>query len=126
MGSMSDNQVEGWSGFRIDQVSDKSNLSTPSFPNVITVLVGTNDALQGYKSGGMAQRMGDLLDKLFLAVPQTTVILSTLPPNGKKKANIIAEQYNAQLFGVVATRFAAGKKVFLVDCSSTVSFHSIH
>jgi hypothetical protein len=39
-GTMENNQVEGWIGFRIDQVAQKAELSLPQMPNVVLVNAG--------------------------------------------------------------------------------------
>jgi hypothetical protein len=47
-GSMGDNQVEGWPGFKIHEVAAKAELSLPEKPNVVTILCGSNDVFQNY------------------------------------------------------------------------------
>lgn len=48
LGDMDDNRVEAWSGYRIDQVAKKAELSLSKLPNVVAILAGTNDAGQGF------------------------------------------------------------------------------
>jgi hypothetical protein len=48
LGTMDDNQVEGWPGYRIEQVAEKAELSLPELPNVVAILAGTNDAWQDF------------------------------------------------------------------------------
>lgn len=48
VGTMDDNQVEAWPGYRIEQVAQKAELSLPGLPNVVAILAGTNDAGQGF------------------------------------------------------------------------------
>ena len=59
-----------------------------------------------------------MVDRIFEAVPDVAVIVSTLLPNANPttQANILI--YNKNLVGVVAQRAAAGKKIALVDLSS--------
>jgi hypothetical protein len=40
-GNMSNNQVEGWKGYRIEQVAKKAELSLPKMPNLVLVFVGS-------------------------------------------------------------------------------------
>jgi len=63
-------------------------------------------------------RMAQMVDRIFEAVPDVAVIVSTLLPNANPatQANILI--YNKNLVGVVAQRAAAGKKIALVDLSS--------
>jgi acyl-CoA thioesterase-1 len=73
----------------------------------------------------MANRMAVLLDRIFTVVPDTTIILSTLPPTAVPEQDAIVQQYNANLLGLVSARAAAGKRIFLVDCHSPVSVISL-
>lgn len=122
VGSMGDNQNEGWAGYRIDQVALKADLSLPTLPNVVCILAGGNDVYQRFNTNEMSKRMGDLIDKILNAVPGTTVIVSTLMRNWDARNDAIMVVYNANLTQVVASRASAGKKVFLVNNNSTVSF----
>jgi hypothetical protein len=48
LGTMDDNKVEAWPGYRIEQVAKKADLSLSKLPNVVAILAGTNDAGQGF------------------------------------------------------------------------------
>lgn len=48
LGTMGDNKVEAWPGYRIEQVAKKAELSLSKLPNVVAILAGTNDAGQGF------------------------------------------------------------------------------
>jgi lysophospholipase L1-like esterase len=119
-GTMGDNQVEGWGGYRIDQVSDMANLSLPYLPNLVLINAGSNDVYQNHITG-MADRMGQLIDKVLNWVPGTTVIVGTLMPNDAADNDATMKAYNANLIPVVKSRHDAGEKVFLVNCDSSVS-----
>jgi len=43
-GTMADNQVEGWEGFRIAEVGLKAELSLPQLPNVVCIHVGSESS----------------------------------------------------------------------------------
>lgn len=43
VGSMMDNNVEGWSGYMIDAVAEKAKLDYYAQPNIVLIHVGTND-----------------------------------------------------------------------------------
>lgn len=40
-GTMYNNEVEGWSGYRIAEVAEKAELSLPSLPNLVLIHVGS-------------------------------------------------------------------------------------
>jgi hypothetical protein len=123
IGSMGDNQVEGWGGYRIDQITLKADLSLPTLPNVVCILCGSNDVYQNHVDG-MTDRMAAMVDKILVKSPGVTIILSTLPPNdnsGSPTWDSTMKSFNANLTTLVSTRSANGSKIFLVDCHSTVS-----
>lgn len=124
VGSMGDNQVEGWPGYRLDEISNKADLSLPMMPNVVCIYAGANDVYQNYKLDAFAQRMADLIDKILSKVPETTIIVSTLMHNDQAGYDAIMVPFNANLVDIVGSRSRAGKKVFLVNSNTTVSISS--
>ena len=117
-GLMSDNECEGWPNYVITQVAAKAELSIPSQPNLILLHVGTNDAVYNVDIQNAAARLGTLIDRLFAAIPDVTVVASTLLPNGDANAQANVKIYNSQIPGVVKARQAAGRKITYVDFSS--------
>ncbi|OBT55379.1 hypothetical protein VE04_05396 [Pseudogymnoascus sp. 24MN13] len=117
LGTMDDNKVESWPGYRIDQVAKKAELSLSKLPNVVAILAGTNDAGQGFDTPNMANRMATLIDRIFAVATGTTIILGTLPPM-YEPADDIVRQYNSDLADLVSKRSAAGQKIFLADMHS--------
>ena len=115
---MSNNQVEAFPGYRIDQVAKKGNLSLPEMPNVVLIFLGTNDMTQNYQVSTAHVRMGNLVDHILSVVPNATVIVGTLLPNAKPSAETNILAFNAALPGVISNLTSQGKKVSLVD------FHS--
>jgi hypothetical protein len=43
-GNMSNNNVEGWPGYEIDQITEKAKLSLPKMPNVVLICAGSKSA----------------------------------------------------------------------------------
>jgi lysophospholipase L1-like esterase len=117
-GTMIDNDVEGWPGARIDQVTEKAELSIPSQPNLVLLHVGTNDMLQDFNVSTAHLRLGALIDHLFDTIPGVTVICSTLLPNLNAAAETNAQFFNSKIPGLVTERQKAGKKILQADFSS--------
>jgi lysophospholipase L1-like esterase len=115
-GSMEDNQNEGYPGLRIEEVQGKAEQNVPSFlPNVYTINVGTNDASQNFDVDNAGGRMNDLLNYLWTATPDATVILSTLIINLDSGTDARAQHINGQ-FSDLAGRLAdEGRRIVLVD-----------
>lgn len=59
--------------------------------------------------------MGTIIDRLFDAIPGTTVILSTLLPNADAVTNANKEIYNNDLRNDVIARKAKGQKIVLAE-----------
>ncbi|CAG7924390.1 unnamed protein product [Penicillium olsonii] len=117
-GTMHDNDHEGHVGYRIDQVAKIAKKSLKQKPNLILINAGTNDGLQNYKVGTAGERMDSLLTELYDAVPGTTIILSTLIPNGKKPVPIssISQQYR----DLAAKRRAQNDSLVLAEMSTFI------
>ncbi|KAL4895306.1 SGNH hydrolase-type esterase domain-containing protein [Aspergillus ambiguus] len=112
-GTMQDNDHEGHIGFRIDQIAAVAEKSLHLQPNVILLNVGTNDALQDYQVDTAGDRINALMVRLLEALPDATVILSTLLPNTVTPAhvNTINEQYRK----IAVQRDADGERIVLAD-----------
>jgi lysophospholipase L1-like esterase len=118
-GNMADNDVEGWPGYTIDQVASMAENSISNKPNVILLHVGTNDMIQNNDVANAHNRLATLIDRLISAIPDVTIIASTLLPNGNSGVQPRADVYNKNIAGIVKSRQAAGKKILHVDFSSS-------
>ncbi|KAK3378891.1 carbohydrate esterase family 3 protein [Lasiosphaeria ovina] len=115
-GSMRDNDVEGWPGFRIEQVHQKAATSVPQWkPNVILVNAGTNDALQNKNVSSAGERMESMLNDLYGWSPRAVIFLSTLIVNRNGNAERDAVAINVQLTSVAQKFQAAGRRLLLVN-----------
>ncbi|AEO60969.1 carbohydrate esterase family 3 protein [Thermothelomyces thermophilus ATCC 42464] len=118
-GTMVDNDVEGWSGYRIEQVHDKAMAaeSAPKYkPNVVLVNAGTNDAAQNFQVATAGERMEAMLRDLWAVSPRAVVVLSTLLVNQDEatERNVVA--INKQLRALVARlRDEEKKKIVLAE-----------
>jgi hypothetical protein len=72
------------------------------------VHIGTNDMSNNLTGSG--DRLGNLLDKLAMAMPNALIVVAKIIPFTN------ATQYNAMIPGVVASRVAQGKHIIIVDC----------
>lgn len=96
-GSMPNNDHEGWRGFRIDEIERKARKSVKRLsPQIFMVNAGSNDCLQSFKIPEVGKRMGYMLDYLWLASPQSTILLSTLLVNADKEVDSAVMRVNDQ------------------------------
>lgn len=92
---------EGHPGYRIDQLTDLMSSWAALAPQVITMLVGANDCLQGDGAPTAIARMVVLLNKTAAALPATRVFVASMldVPSGAAKACQLT--FNAALPGLV-------------------------
>lgn len=115
-GSMPNNDHEGWHGFRINEIERKARKSVEGLSlNVFIVNAGSNDCLQSFKIAEAGKRMDDMLDYLWLACPQSTVILSTLLVNADKEVDSAVKCINDQFRALAKKKAAEQKKIVLMD-----------
>ncbi|KAL6697067.1 carbohydrate esterase family 3 protein [Trichoderma pleuroticola] len=118
-GSMSNNDHEGWRGFRIDQIESKAKNSVPKLmPNLITINAGSNDCIQDFDIGRIGKRMGNMLDVVWAASPDSTVILSNLILSLDSDVESRIKLANNQFQGVALSKQSEGKRIVFVDMHS--------
>ncbi|KNG91594.1 hypothetical protein ANOM_000167 [Aspergillus nomiae NRRL 13137] len=104
-GPMPNNDHEGWRGNRIDEITNKAMKSVERLmPNLLTVNAGSNDCIQAFRVDEAGQRMNDLLEYIWHASPNSTVLLSTLLVNSDKQFRAQAEK-----------KAALQRRIILVD-----------
>ena len=119
---------EGHIGWKIDQVSGIATTSQAlkDVPQIVLLFIGTND--EGYASSeaGASDRLGQLIDKVVAALPNSLLVVSSIYPfPGCKDTNYTPTQcatnvstYDAAIPGVIQQRVAQGKHVLFVDMST--------
>jgi lysophospholipase L1-like esterase len=114
--SLGDRDHEGHSGWRIDEVADAvEGWLAQQQPEIVLLMIGTNDVLQNHAVAGAPARLGALLDRITAKVPRARVLVATLPPLGKPAWQAQVNAFNGALPGVVEARARAGARVQLVD-----------
>jgi lysophospholipase L1-like esterase len=118
--SLADGDHEGHDGWRIDQIDTivESRLATYA-PDIVLLLVGTNDVVQDHDLPGAPERLGALVDRITSARPSVQVYVSSIPPLADPADRAQVDAFNAALPGVLAAR-AAPDRVHLVDGGSAV------
>ncbi|CAL5874038.1 uncharacterized protein PFLUO_LOCUS8324 [Penicillium psychrofluorescens] len=115
-GSMPNNDHEGWRGFTIDEIGRKAKKSVEELsPNIFMVNAGSNDCLQFFKITEAGRRMDKMLDYLWLASPQSTVLLSTLLVNADKEVDSVVKRFNDQFRALAEKKATGQKRIVLVD-----------
>jgi len=114
--SLRDPDHEGHSGWRIDELAAQvDGWLARDRPEIVLLMIGTNDMLQDYAVDQAPTRLGALLDRIRLRVPRARVLVATVPPLGKPVWQARVTAYNAALPPIVETRAKAGAALSLVD-----------
>ncbi|KAK0639445.1 hypothetical protein B0T16DRAFT_395177 [Cercophora newfieldiana] len=91
-GTMKDSDVEGWSGYRVDQINVRAQVIVPfTKPNVVLINGGTNDATQNYNVLTVGDRMRGMINFIYSQSPGVSIVLSTLLPKANFQGNHAAQ-----------------------------------
>ncbi len=134
---------DGHSGYTIAQAADVSgkvrsgldeNLDAwhraIATPNVILLMIGTNDLNIGYKIDTAPQRLDRLVTRLVGYYPHARLLIATLPDavqtnryrhGATDNYAAAVKRYNAGIAEVVARHRAMGEAVFLVHMHSALT-----
>jgi lysophospholipase L1-like esterase len=113
---------EGHGGWRIDQIDAEIDGWLDAHPpDVILLMIGTNDCLANYQFATVRQRMEHLIDKILRRRPDAYLVVSTLFPIAEAAANARVRQFNHFLPDVVEIRAVKGHNILLVDMADLLN-----
>jgi lysophospholipase L1-like esterase len=96
-------------GHWLDGIASGANARPPAFPDIITLMIGTNNA--GGNETTVHDQLQALLTKLTTLRPNAQIIVAQITPSNRT----FDVSYNAFVATEVASLQAAGKHVSLVD-----------
>jgi lysophospholipase L1-like esterase len=110
---------EGHGGFTIEGNNGIAKFvatSVPNYkPNIITLMIGTNDINGNNNLADAPNRLGKLLDSIFTTDANILVVLAQIVPTRTDGTNNAVKTYNAAMPNLVSTRVAKGQHIVLVD-----------
>jgi lysophospholipase L1-like esterase len=111
---------EGHGGWRIDDIAGSIDGWLANFkPDIILLMAGGNDIIQGYGVNTAATRMDTLLGKIFTDQPNAVVLLGSLwwvpTPNFYNYDIAQIQNLNGRLPALVAKYAQQGRAIQLVD-----------
>lgn len=119
---------EGHSGFTIYPTPSRSGIapfvdsSIPQFnPHIVTLMIGTNDAIDDYQMANAPTRLGMLIDSIFQKVPNALIVVAQPIPSQDDALNVRLKAYNASIPAVVKARADAGKHLIVVDLYTPIA-----
>jgi lysophospholipase L1-like esterase len=124
---LGDRDHEGHSGWRIDQIANSAvNWLNVYRPDIVLLLIGTNDMAQGYQLSTAPDRLSALIDQITSTLPDAHVVVSTIPRMSSSPYIERIQAYNSAIPGVVSQKQSAGKKVRLVDMYAVIAPGDLH
>ncbi|MFE5714026.1 ricin-type beta-trefoil lectin domain protein [Streptomyces sp. NPDC056501] len=118
-GSMSDPDNQGHSGYKIHQIAALADASLTRYrPNVVTLMIGTNDLNENHQVSTATARLRSLVDQVTAAAPDATVLVASLVVSTSGSEEQHRAAYNQAIPQIVRDAQAAGKHVAHVDMSS--------
>ena len=119
---------EGHSGFTIDKTPNRSGIAPlvasvmPTYaPHIITLMIGTNDAIDDYNMASAPTRLGALIDSIFAQLPNVLLVVAQPIPSQDDALNLRLQSYNAAIPAIVKARADAGKHILMVDMYSVIA-----
>ncbi|MBD3320366.1 MAG: hypothetical protein GF350_04640 [Chitinivibrionales bacterium] len=119
-----DLEHEGWGGYRIDDIRNTiDSWFAASPPDIIMLMIGTNDINASIAVSTMVNRLNALVDEILahpIVTPSTHLFLATVPPCQNDGLNNEALELNSYIPGIVSDRQGLGHPVHFVDAYSAV------
>ena len=84
-------------------------------PDIVTLMIGTNDINGNIDVSDAPNRLGGLLDAIFAQDAQVLVVLAQIVPTTNDGTNNAVRTYNSAMPGLVSARTAMGRHLVLVD-----------
>jgi lysophospholipase L1-like esterase len=119
---------EGHPGFNIDNIANgwRSSAGIDVWlgpkgydPDIILLMIGTNDVIEDRDFEHVGDRLDDLITRIADArtglAPDARLIVARIPPRKNKPDDHTTRWYNEQLDAVVARHVAKDEKLTLVD-----------
>jgi lysophospholipase L1-like esterase len=113
---------EGHSGYLIDTGPQRPGLMpllddifAAVTPNIVLLMIGTNDIPWMLDLPNEPARLGLLIDKVTTLAPRALVVVAQIGPSSMDDRTALIQAYNAGIPAVVQQRADAGKHVIMVD-----------
>ena len=123
---------EGHSGWTIAPAGGRSGISTlvasvmPQYqPQIVLLMIGTNDAIDNYQMATAPDRLGQLIDSIYAQLPNVQIVVAQPIPSREDAAKGDDTTLSARIKtfcnaipAVVKARADAGKHILVVDMNT--------
>jgi len=93
-------------------------------PNIILLMIGTNDVNNSIDLATAPMRLGALLDRMTTDAPSALIVVAKLTPTASDTTNVDVATYNNAIPALVQARAAAGKHILTVDMYAAMTANS--
>lgn len=125
---------EGYGSFRTDMILNGGTAEKQSAPplattlgkfqpDVVLLMLGTNDIIQAYQLDGLEARFEKILETIYAANAKTKVVVASIAPIKRAQwaeKETQAAAYNAALAVIVAKHAASGRAIALADIHASL------
>lgn len=125
--SLPDPDHEGHSGWRIDQIDStiEGVFQKVSDPDIILVLIGTNDYGQDYDTPHAINRLENLIGRMATNRPHAKIIVANLLVRNEPQNTQIQTTFNPYIPSLVLRQRALGREVYFDDLRSAVPLSNL-
>ncbi|MCC3423123.1 MAG: hypothetical protein JGK24_05050 [Microcoleus sp. PH2017_29_MFU_D_A] len=117
---------EGHSGWLIEQICDRVVEWLQTFqPDIILLLIGTNNIGQWYQVETASYRLNQLIDRIFETAPNVKLFVAAIPPMSEPTLNQRVKLYNQNSEELVKEKQQAGKPIDFVDLYNILSLDDL-
>jgi VCBS repeat-containing protein len=121
--SLPDINHQGTGGSRIDNIQSgiAGWLNSVEDPDVVLLMIGTNDFSQNFNLGSVQTRLTNLIADIAIKRPFAKIIVASLPLRSDN-ATLQSQQsaYGAAIPGIVSNQVTLGRQVNFLDMSSVL------
>ncbi len=124
--SLPNQNHEGHSGWRIDQISMYVKVWLKrTRPDVILLTIGTNDIVQNYRVETAPDRLNNLINDIFTELPEVEILVASIPPIEVAVVDKKVNEYNRAIASLIERRQKEGDKLRFVDINSALNFDDL-
>lgn len=116
---------EGHSGRRIDEIAaGASKWVSDAKPDIVLLLIGTNDAIQNYDFPNVIHRLENLVGEVEAAAPHAQVFISTTIPHSVPEVQARVLEYNQELTQWTELKMKLDPNIHFVDMYMLSDIHA--
>jgi lysophospholipase L1-like esterase len=119
--SLVDKNHEGHIGWTIELIANSANGWLDAYqPDVILLMIGTNDMVTDWLYASAPARLGALIDQLGDRLPNAQLVVASITPTTVEEWNRRAVVYNAAIPDMVRLKASEGRNVSFVNMNGAL------